>query len=76
MKTRLITGLATTAAVILAACSQDRSAAVSLPTQASLARVPAAPTCSFSTANQDARAYFSDTRDPVCRARISPAHGR
>src|SRR5688572_29844962 len=65
MKTRLITGLATTAAVILAACSQDRSPAVSLPTEASLAKGPAAPTCSFSTATQDAKAYFSHAKGPV-----------
>ena len=65
MKTRLITGLAVTGAVILAACSQDRSPAVSLPTEASLAKAPAAPTCSFSTSNQDAKAYFSLRDDPV-----------
>ena len=65
MNTRITLGLALSGAVILAACGQDRNSPLSLPTEASLAKATA-PTCSFSTASQDARAYFTDTRtDPV-----------
>jgi hypothetical protein len=62
MKTRIITSVVLTGAVILASCSQDRSPAISLPTEASLVK---APTCSFSTASNDAKAYFASSKDPV-----------
>ena len=65
MNTRVIAGLALTGAAVLASCSQDRSPTVSLPTEATFARTPAAPTCSFSTANNDARAYFTSNKDAV-----------
>src|SRR4051812_5418826 len=69
MSRRIIAGLAAAGVAILASCSQDRSPNVSLPTEASLARTPAAPTCSFSTASNDAKAYFTNTtgqtKDPV-----------
>jgi hypothetical protein len=64
MNTRVIAGLALTGAAVLASCSQDRSPAVSLPTEATFAK-GSAPTCSFSTATNDAKAYFSLQKDPV-----------
>ena len=66
MKARIITSAAAAGVLALVvSCSQDQTRGISAPTEASYARTPPPPTCSFSTANQDARAYFSDTRDPV-----------
>jgi hypothetical protein len=69
MSRRIIAGLAAAGVAILASCSQDRSPNVSLPTEASLERAPTVPTCSFSKANTDAKAYFTNTTgrtaDPV-----------
>jgi hypothetical protein len=64
MNTRVIAGLALTGAAVLASCSQDRSAGISLPTDPSFAK-GSAQTCSFSTATNDAKAYFSLQKDPV-----------
>ena len=64
MNTRVLTGLAFTGVIVLASCSQDQSPSTAAPTEASFARVTA-PTCSFSTANNDARAYFALNKDPV-----------
>ena len=66
MNTRVIAGLALMGAAVLASCSQDRSPAISLPTDPTFAKPPAPPpTCSFSTANNDARAYFTSNKDDV-----------
>lgn len=64
MNTRVLTGLALTGVIVLASCSQDQSPTTVAPTGASFARANA-PTCSFSTANNDARAYFALNKDPV-----------
>jgi hypothetical protein len=66
MKARIITSAAAAGVLALVvSCSQDQSRGISAPTEASFLKPPPAPTCSFSTANQDARAYFSNTKDPV-----------
>jgi hypothetical protein len=62
MNTRVLTGLALTGVIVLASCSQDQSPTTAAPREASFAR---AATCSFSTANYDARAYFALNKDPV-----------
>src|SRR5690348_12204839 len=65
MKARFISSVAAAGVLALVvSCSQDETRSISAPTEASYGK-GSAPTCSFSTANQDARAYFSDTRDPV-----------
>jgi hypothetical protein len=61
MSRRIIAGVAAAGIAILASCSQDKSPNAFLPTEASLARTPALPTCSFSTASTDAKAYFTNT---------------
>jgi hypothetical protein len=63
MNTRVLTGLALTGVIVLASCSQDQSPTTAAPREASFAK--AAPTCSFSTANNDAKAYFALLKDPV-----------
>jgi hypothetical protein len=66
MKARIATSLAAAGVLALVvSCSQDQSRGISIPTEASYGKTPPPPTCSFSTANQDARAYFSNTKDPV-----------
>ena len=62
MNTRVLTGLALTGVIVLASCTQDQSPTTAAPREASFAR---AATCSFSTANFDARAYFALNKDPV-----------
>src|SRR5688572_15207243 len=67
MKARVITSFAAAGVLALVvSCSQDQTSVAPLPTEASLAKGgPGAPSCSFSTANNDAKAYFLDQRDPV-----------
>ena len=67
MKARIITSVAAAGVLALVvSCSQDQSTVTSVaPTGASYAR---AATCSFSTANNDAKAYFVDVKDPVFAA--------
>jgi hypothetical protein len=62
MNTRVLTGLALTGVIVLASCSQDQSPTTAAPREPSFAR---AVTCSFSTANNDAKAYFALNKDPV-----------
>ena len=62
MNTRVLTGLALTGVIILASCSQDQSPTTVAPREASFAK---AATCSFSTANTDAKATFALSKDPV-----------
>jgi hypothetical protein len=65
MSRRIIAGLAFAGVAILASCSQDRSPNALLPTEASLARTPAPPSCSFTTATQDLKNYFTNTSGPT-----------
>ena len=66
MKARIITSAAAAGVLALViGCSQDQSRGISVPTEASFSKPPSAPTCSFSTANNDAKAYFSSNKDPV-----------
>ena len=69
MTRRIIASLAAAGVAILASCSQDQRPSAPLPTEASLARTPAPPTCSFTTIGQDAKNYFTNssgpTKDPV-----------
>jgi hypothetical protein len=62
MNTRVLTGLALTGVIVLASCSQDQSPTTAAPSSASFAR---AATCSFSTANNDGKATFALSKDPV-----------
>jgi hypothetical protein len=64
MNGRILPAIALTGALVLAACSQDQGTTASVPTEASLAKVTV-PTCSFSTANNDARTYFTSNKDAV-----------
>ena len=65
MKARIITSAAAAGVLALVvSCSQDQSRGISAPTEASYGK-STAPTCSFSTANTDAKAYFSSNKDPV-----------
>jgi hypothetical protein len=64
MKARIISSVAAAGVLALVvSCSQDQTRGISVPTEASYAKPPAAPTCSFSTANNDAKAYFVDQKD-------------
>jgi hypothetical protein len=66
MKARIITSAAAAGVLALVvSCSQDQTRGISSPTEASYGKPPAAPTCSFSTANYDARAYFLNQKDDV-----------
>ena len=66
MKARIISSVAAAGVLALVvSCSQDDSRGISAPTEASLARTPAPPSCSFSTAGNDARAYFASNKDEV-----------
>jgi hypothetical protein len=64
MKPAVLVGFGLTAAIALASCSQDQSTTASAPTEARFAR-NTTPTCSFSTASNHAKDYFSSNRDPV-----------
>ena len=64
MKTAVLVGFGLTAAIALASCSQDQSTPASAPTEATFAK-NTTPTCSFSTASNHAKDYFSSNRDPV-----------
>jgi hypothetical protein len=64
MKNRILAGLTVAGVAILASCGQDLTTSTAVPTAASLARV-VTPTCSFSTANNDARTYFASNKDTV-----------
>lgn len=65
MKARIISSFAAAGVLaIVVSCSQDQSRGVPVPTEASYGKATA-PTCSFSTANNDAKAYFSSNKDPV-----------
>jgi hypothetical protein len=66
MKARIITSVAAAGVLALVvSCSQDQSRGISAPTEASYAKGPPAPSCSFSTASNTAKAYFSSNKDPV-----------
>jgi hypothetical protein len=64
MKHRILAGLTLTGVAILASCSRDLTQSTAVPAAPSLARV-VTPTCSFSTANNDARSYFASNKDNV-----------
>jgi hypothetical protein len=64
MKNRILAGLTVAGVAILASCGQDLSQSTAVPSAASYARV-VTPTCSYSTATNDARAYFSSNKDNV-----------
>lgn len=64
MKHRILAGLTLAGVAILASCSQDLTQSTAIPAAPSLARV-VTPTCSFSTANNDARSYFASNKDDV-----------
>lgn len=66
MKARIISSLAAAGVLALVvSCSQDQSRGALAPTEASYAKGPPAPVCSFSTASNDGKAYFSNQKDPV-----------
>lgn len=66
MKARIISSLAAAGVLALVvSCGQDQNRGALVPTEASFAKPPAPPSCSFTTADQDAKAYFSASRDPV-----------
>jgi hypothetical protein len=66
MKARIISSVAAAGVLALVvSCSQDDSRGISAPTEASLAKTPAPPSCSFSTAGNDAKAYFASNKDSV-----------
>jgi hypothetical protein len=60
MNNRILAGLTLTGVVILASCGQDITPTTSVPAAPSFAR---APSCSFSTINNDAKAYFRSSKD-------------
>lgn len=62
MSNRILAGLTLTGVVILASCGQDITPTTSVPAAPSFAR---APSCSFSTTNNDAKAYFASVKDPA-----------
>jgi hypothetical protein len=64
MSRRIIAGLAAAGVALLASCSQDKSPNVSLPTEATFAKTPPPLACSFTTASQDAKNYFTLTSGP------------
>lgn len=66
MKARIITSVAAAGVLALVvSCSQDQSRGALAPTEASYAKGPPAPSCSFSTASNTAKAYFASNKDPV-----------
>jgi hypothetical protein len=63
MKARITTSLAAAGVLALViSCGQDQTRGVPVPTEASYAK---STTCSFSTANNDAKLYFLAQKDPV-----------
>jgi hypothetical protein len=65
MNARIISSVAAGGVLALVvSCSQDQSRGVPVPTEASYGK-STTPTCSFSTANNDAKAYFSNSKDEV-----------
>jgi hypothetical protein len=64
MKNRILAGLTLAGVAILASCGQDLTQSTAVPTAATFARV-VTPTCSYSTATNDARSYFSSNKDTV-----------
>jgi len=57
MKNRILAGLTVAGVAILVACGQDLSQPTAVPSAASYAKV-VTPTCTYSTAANDARTYF------------------
>ncbi|MBW8769669.1 MAG: hypothetical protein JF589_07945 [Gemmatimonadetes bacterium] len=64
MKNRILAGLTVAGVAILASCGQDLTQSTAVPAAPSLTRV-VTPTCSYSTATNDARTYFSSNKDAV-----------
>src|SRR3954470_8785386 len=64
MKNRILAGLTVAGVAILASCGQDLTQSTAVPAAPSLTRV-VTPTCSYSTATNDARTYFSPNKDAV-----------
>lgn len=64
MKTPLLAGLTIAGALIAFGCTQDQSPSASAPTSPSYVKTTT-PTCSFPTASNDAKAYFSSNKDEV-----------
>jgi hypothetical protein len=62
MKNKILAGLTVAGVAILASCGQDLTQSTAVPSAASFARV-VTPTCSYSTAANDARSYFSSNKD-------------
>jgi hypothetical protein len=60
MKNRILAGLTVAGVAILASCGQDITPTTSVPAAPSFAR---APSCSFPSASNDAKAYFVDQKD-------------
>jgi hypothetical protein len=63
MSTRVITSVAVVGTLVLASCMQDNAKAPVSPTGPSMV-VSTTASCSFSTMNNDAKAYFSATSGP------------
>jgi len=64
MKNKILAGLTVAGVAILASCGQDLTQSTAVPSAATLTRV-VTPTCSFSTASNDAKSYFSSNKDAV-----------
>src|SRR5689334_3748197 len=64
MKNRVLAGLTLAGVAILASCGQDLTQSTAVPAAPSFAK-STTPTCSYSTANGDARSYFSSNKDTV-----------
>jgi hypothetical protein len=64
MKIALVAGLAVSGALFVVSCSQDQTQSAQPPTGPAYAR-STTPTCSFSTASNDAKAYFVSNKDGV-----------
>ena len=62
MKNRVLAGLTVAGVAILASCGQDLTQSTIVPSAPSFAR---APSCSFSSMNNDAKAYFASSKDAV-----------
>jgi len=66
MNTRVLAGVGVASVVLLASCMQDRGATPLLPTQASYSNRPVGGSCvAASTTNTNAKAYFTNGKDPV-----------
>jgi len=64
MKNRVLAGLTLAGVAILASCGQDLTQSTAVPAAPSFAKVTT-PVCSYSTAANDARSYFSSNKDVV-----------